>query len=219
MAPVPPARGRRNLRVVAAAAAVLLGAVGAAALVNVGAGDSPTKAAATTANDTTTTGSTTVPCEPLPYQPCGDPPAPHTDGTACIADHDDYDEDPVNGCEATPDLFEEGAELSEELEANLVPADDVDTYDLKVTDNFQIDCSGEIHVELTAPAGVSMRVTVLDGTDELGSAVSGDGEPAEVSVRDPNCGSNDDSTLSVRVQSVGSDRTDERYVLSERGSF
>ncbi|HEX6421227.1 MAG TPA: serine/threonine-protein kinase, partial [Acidimicrobiales bacterium] len=42
-------------------------------------------------------------CTDLPYQPCGRPPAPHTDGSSCIDDHDDYDGIAANGCEAAPD--------------------------------------------------------------------------------------------------------------------
>lgn len=161
----------------------------------------------------------TAPCVPLPYQPCGEDAAPNTDGQACLEGFDDYDDDAATGCEAEADPLPTGAELDGELTANLVPADDVDTYRLVVEDRFQFDCGGAVHVTLTSPDGVSQRLRVLDGDDELGTTVSGDGEPATVTIRDPNCGRDDSTTLTVTVESVGSDRSAEDYLLEARGSF
>ncbi len=70
---------------------------------------------------------TSTDCVPQPYQPCGGPIAPFTDGTRCTDDHADYDGQPANGCEATPDT-QDGTTFSRRLSANLVPADDVDRY-------------------------------------------------------------------------------------------
>jgi hypothetical protein len=168
---------------------------------------------------TTTAAPTTTTCAALPYQPCGKEPAPHTDGTRCLDSFADYDDDPATGCEAEPDDVPDGSRLDTVVSANLVPAEDVDTYELPVDDRFQFDCGGEVHVTLTAPVGTSQRVTVLGGTDELGTAVSGDGEPATVTIGDPNCGSDDGGTLTVRVTSVGSDRSALHYELAESGSF
>src|SRR5690606_13590522 len=70
-------RRHRMAAVLGIAAAVALVATGATVLLTADDED----AAATT---TTTTGPA---CEPLPYQPCGSPPAPNTDGTQCVDDH------------------------------------------------------------------------------------------------------------------------------------
>ena len=43
--------------------------------------------------------------------------------------------------------------------------------------------------------------------------------PATVTVGDPDCLSNDATTLRVRVESVGSDRTAENYTIEVSGSF
>ena len=75
----------------------------------------------------------------------------------------------ADGCEAVADDHLTNDPLDGSLFANLVPTDDEDTYLLKVSDKFQFDCGGEVHVTLTAPAGVSQRVTVLAATDVLGT--------------------------------------------------
>ena len=174
----------------------------------------PPRVTTTTAKATTTTT-----CDPLPFQPCGGKPAPNTDGKACLTGFADYDGDATNGCEAAADRLTPDSPLVGTVSANLVPADDVDTYLLDVGDGFQLTCNGRLEVTLTAPVGVSQRVTVLDGTTELGTAVSGDGEPATVTIGDPDCLFDDATTLQVRVESVGSDRSPRSYTLVASGSF
>jgi hypothetical protein len=221
-APTPPTGWWRDRRALGAAVIAVL-AIGALVglLASRGADGGEALRGPGTAGSTTTTAAptTTTTCAALPYQPCGQAPAPHTDGRACTEDHADYDEDPANGCEAGPDDLADGSTLDAALSANLVPAGDVDTYELPVEDRFQFDCGGAVHVTLTAPIGTSQRVTVLDGTDQLGTAVSGDGEPATVTIGDPNCGSDDGGTLTVRVTSIGSDRSAANYELTESGWF
>jgi hypothetical protein len=209
---------RARRRPLAIAAAVLAGLVGIGAAVAVATGSDGNggRLAPTT---TEVPPSTSEPCQPLPYRPCGEERAPNTDGATCLDGYDDYDGDRANGCEAEADGLADGAPLDRELRANLVPSDDVDTYELEVTDNFQLTCDGELRVTLTAPAGTSMRVSVADGDDELASAVSGDGEPATATIREPNCFSNDDGTLLVTVSSIGTDRSPEDYLLEVSGSF
>jgi hypothetical protein len=207
-------------RVLAAVGVAVLAGAAVVGLVATGGVDGAGPRRRPTAPGTTTTAApTTTTCAALPYQPCGKEPAPHTDGTRCLDSFADYDDDPATGCEAEPDDVPDGSRLDTVVSANLVPAEDVDTYELPVDDRFQFDCGGEVHVTLTAPVGTSQRVTVLDGTDELGTAVSGDGEPATVTIGDPNCGSDDGGTLTVRVTSVGSDRSALHYELAESGSF
>jgi serine/threonine protein kinase len=215
-APIAVHRRRRNL------ALALLAAIGALAIGSalvLASRDGSNADASAPSPATTPTTPTTAPCTPLPYQPCGEEPAPNTDGTACLEGFADLDGDPATGCEAPIIGPPDGALLARPIIANLVPADDVDTYRLEVVDRFQFDCGGEVHVTLTAPPSLTQRVTVLDDGEAVGTAVSGDGEPATVSIRDPNCGANDSRTLQVRVESVGSDRSSDTYRLETRGTF
>ena len=53
----------------------------------------------------TPTTPTTAPCVDLPYQPCGSPPAPNTDGRVCLAGFYDVDGDPTTGCEVRSDTL------------------------------------------------------------------------------------------------------------------
>ncbi|MCU1353400.1 MAG: hypothetical protein JWM05_2609, partial [Acidimicrobiales bacterium] len=163
---------------------------------------------------------TTAPCRPLPYQPCGRPAAPGTDGKRCIDARADYDGDPRNGCEAVPDDRREGSTIDGELTANLVPASDVDTYVVPVQDRPQLFCDGRLHVRLTAPRGASQRLTVrtADGV-VLGSAGSTDGSPGEVALKDPSCLADDSTTLDLSVASIGPVRTAARYRLETSGSY
>ena len=212
--------GRRpGARLAFAAILVLLGIGAALAIATGGDGNggrlAPPQASTTTAAPTTTTER----CDPLPYLPCGGTKAPHTDGTRCRHGFADYDGKEPNGCEAQADPYNGTTSLDDELRANLVPANDLDSYRLPVDDKAQIFCDGAVHVTLTSPPGVSQKLTVLRGGDVVGTAVSGDGSEATVSVKDPHCGSNDTGTLRVRVSSVGSDRSAEDYVLTRSGSF
>lgn len=213
-------RPGRTRTVVGAVALALLVAAAAVAIVT-GADDNGGRLSGSQTSSSTSTkaSSTTRACTPLPYQPCGEQPAPGTDGTRCLPGFADYDDDKANGCEAKADDLATDAPLDGSLVANLVPADDADTYLLEVSDRFQFDCGGEVHVTLTAPAGLSQRITVLRGTTEVGTAVSGDGEPATVTIGDPNCGSDDSEVLRVRVESVGSDRSPSNYSLRATGTY
>ena len=162
--------------------------------------------------------SSTTPCSPLPYQACGSPPAPFTDGTRCIDDHADYDADPTNGCEAVPDSVD-GTTLTSSLTANLVPASDIDRYPFHVSDSFQLFCDGALHVNLTAPAGVSMRLELVENGTPRTSVVSTDGRTATATLDDPSCWSDDSTDLQARVSWVGDARSAEPYRLSRSGSF
>jgi hypothetical protein len=145
-----------------------------------------------------------VPCQRLPYQPCSQPqPAPFTDGRQCIQDHADYDGNPANGCEAAPDALN-GTTLiaGTPLSANLVPATDVDTYRLKITDRFQLLCDGAVTIKLTAPAGTADRVELLRGTVVEASAVSADGVTGTAVFHDPSCLHDDGGWYTVRVSSI-----------------
>lgn len=177
------------------------------------------------AADTTTAtdGATTTTCPSLPYQPCGAArPAPGTDGTRCLPDFADYDDDPANGCEAAGDgladntPFPEGADP---IEGTIVPRDDVDTFAMRVGDGYQLLCDGQFTVTLTAPAGMTLRLEVLDGEQVLGQTTSADGVPASVRLREQECLASDARTLTARVSPIGSDRTGARYQLERSGSF
>jgi len=164
------------------------------------------------------TSPSTVACQPLAYQACGQPAAPFTNGVACVGDHADYDGDPANGCEAAPDTVD-GTTLTRSLTANLVPADDIDRYPFHVSDSFQLLCDGALDVSLTAPAGAAMRLEVLHDGTPLGSAVSRDGHRATVTLDDPSCLGDDGTDLQARVSWVDRARTAAPYTLSRSGSY
>ncbi|MEY2590608.1 MAG: eukaryotic-like serine/threonine-protein kinase [Acidimicrobiaceae bacterium] len=207
-------RRRRTLTLAAATSGALAVAALAAAAVYVRRDDRASGAAAAPA----TTAVPTTLCETLPYQPCGQPAAPGTDGVACIDGRADYDRVLANGCEAVPDQLD-GTQLDGELAANLVPADDVDEYPFVVGDHIQLTCNGTITVTLTAPKGVSMRLEVLRKGEVLGTAVSADGQPGATRIGDPSCLGDDSGTLVARVTSIGSDRSASDYTLTRTGSF
>lgn len=163
--------------------------------------------------------STTAPCTPLPYRPCGEPAAPHTDGRRCIDDHADYDGDAGNGCEAAPD-GRDGTELIDRIAATIVPADDVDRYPLVIDDEGDLGCNNTFRLALTAPAGTALRLELLDDEGEVvDETTSADGVPAELAVQDPRCFRSDAGGYLAQVTPIGSDRSAERYVLTRRGSF
>jgi hypothetical protein len=157
-------------------------------------------------------------CTPLAYQPCGQPVAPFTNGVACTDDHADYDGNVANGCEASPDTLD-GTSLTHSISANLVPATDIDRYPFHVSDHFQILCNGALHVTLTAPAGAAMRLEVVRKGAPIATAISTEGEPAVVTLKDPSCFGDNTTDLEARVSWVGTARTGASYTLSRSGSY
>lgn len=157
-------------------------------------------------------------CTDLPYQPCGAPPAPFTDGVRCLAERADYDGVAANGCEAVPDDLD-GRPLERTLRANLVPAGDIDRYPTPVSDRADLFCDGTVEVSLTAPAGTAMRLDLLAGDELLDTAVSRDGATATVAAVEPGCLTDDTATLTARVSWVGDTRSAGSYELNRSGSF
>lgn len=209
---------RSRPRRMAVGAAVAALAVGTTLAVLAGGDGDDTSSPGETPAPTTTT---ETPCEDLPYRPCGEEPAPSTNGSTCLAGFYDYDEEADNGCEAEPDGRSPESPLRDELRANIVPTDDVDTYPMPVNDDFQVQCDGRLDVSLTAPEGAIQRLTVLDTDgDSLGTALSSDGEPATVTLREPNCFRNDSAELRARVEAApGSTPAAGEYVLTKRGGY
>ncbi len=152
-------RGRR--RRVAAGAAVALLTVGA--VVAVATGRDGNGGALASPSTTAPLTFATEPCQDLPFQPCGEDPAPNTDGRRCLDGFADYDEDPANGCEAEPDDLPEGTELIDEISANLVPADDVDTFVVNVRDNVRTS-RATAHDHAHRAGGVTQRVSLFDAS-------------------------------------------------------
>jgi len=171
---------------------------------------------------------TTAPCTDLPYQPCGSPPAPNTDGRACLAGYFDVDGDPATGCEVLSDTLN-GTTLTTSITANLVPADAVDRYPFVVEhDDNPITgflgnpfCDNVLQLTLTSPAGVSMRLDVLGpGPSPLGSAVSADGVTATVRLPQPDCSIREaDLHLVAQVSWSGTARSGADYTLTRKGSW
>lgn len=215
LAPRGPGGPRTSPAVRAAVAAVTaLLVVALIALVLIGRHGGPVDASAATPTSTVTS----VACHDLPYQPCGRPAAPFTDGSVCVENHADYDGDRANGCEAAPDTLD-GTPLGSRLVANLVPADDVDRYPFHVDDHFHLTCDGTLVVGVTGPAGTAVRLEVLQGASVLGQAVSTDGAPAKVSLVEPSCLADDSADLVARVSWVGDARSAAGYTLTRSGSY
>jgi hypothetical protein len=158
-------------------------------------------------------------CTPLPYQPCGQPPAPFTDGRVCLAGRADFDGNPDNGCEAASD-YVPGTVLESHrpILANLVPADAVDTFRTNVHDNLFDLCLGQFHVTLTAPPGVTDRVEIMRGGEVLARAVSHDLQPATASAAEPSCFQDNSGWLTVRVTAVQG-RSAVDFRLTRSGSW
>jgi len=161
----------------------------------------------------------TTTCVPLPYQPCGKPTAPFTDGRVCTNNHADYDTKPENGCEAAPDAVD-GRPLETTIQANLVPTTDTDSYPLHVDDNFSFSCDGRVDLTLTGPKESTLVLEVLQGNSVIGQATSRDGSAGRVTLREPNCGGDDVADLSVRVRaSKGATPSAASYKITRTGNF
>ncbi|HVN50892.1 MAG TPA: serine/threonine-protein kinase [Acidimicrobiales bacterium] len=211
------APGGRLVPALAGAATVLLVAVIAAGVAVVRRDEqSSARPSSSTTVAPTTSGAPR--CTPLPYQPCGSPPAPYTDGRKCLDDHADYDGNRADGCEAAPDNVD-GTTLKNPISANLVPAGDVDRYPFHLSQHFHLFCDGQVDVTLTAPAGVSMRLEVLADGRSQGDAVSTDGDPATVTVQPDSCFGGSGADLVAVVSWVGSARSAADYVLERHGSW
>jgi hypothetical protein len=157
-----------------------------------------------------------APCEDRPYQPCGQPVAVGTDGTACLPGNADYDGDALNGCEAVSDTAT-GEPFLSRISANLVPADAVDEFPFRVDHSLNLFCDNVLEVSLTAPSGATMRLDVLSEGEILGTAVSTDGVMATVDLDQPDCFGDANRDLVARVSWVGERRTGENYLLTRRG--
>jgi hypothetical protein len=158
-------------------------------------------------------------CVALPYQPCGQSqPAPFTDGSDCIDDHDDYDRAWENGCEAVPD-DQDGRPLDRVVSANIVPADDVDSYPMEVEDHLHLLCDGSVELRLEAPPGIALSLEVYEDDRPVETAKATVDAPAVVTLGETECGGDDKTTLDVVVRPLGTDRVATDYVLSRSGSF
>jgi hypothetical protein len=158
----------------------------------------------------------TAPCQPLPYQPCGQPAAPFTDGRACLPGHGDFDGLAADGCEAASD-YVAGMELTPQdpVHANLVPADAVDVFSASVETGRLHLCVTPLRVTLTAPSGVADRVEILSAGSVVAGAVSRDRRPATASTSRLSCFRDQGGSFTVRVTAVqGQTAADFRLVRS-----
>jgi hypothetical protein len=206
----PPSQVPRRRWVVATVAAVV--ALVTAAVVVAVAGDRDPEASLEAAP-------AAEPCTDRPYQPCGqDAPAPFTDGDQCIQEHADYDGDAANGCEAAPHPNED-RELVDVVEGNIVPADDVDRYEVQVEDKLQVLCDGTLEFRLESPAGMMLGLEVLQDGEVIGQDTTVDSAPATVTLNESQCGGDDATTLEVVVRPMGDERVAEDYRLTRDGNF
>ena len=221
---------RRHRTLVLGGAAVVLALLlvgGAVALLT---GDGGPDASATPTTTTTTappsTPTTVPPCEPKPFQRCRPdgtlaPPYPNSDGDTCDEGYEDYDDYPLNGCEAGPDDLDDPTVLTAddpEVEGTIVPRDDVDRFVLPVDDGFDLTCSGRLTITLSAPSAMTMELEVRRDGQRVGREISAEGRDAVVELGEA-CGSDDTGELDVSVRAVGSDRSPEPYTLRRDGGF
>ncbi len=162
---------------------------------------------------------TTVPCTPLPYQPCGQPLAANTDGRYCLPGFADFNQLAADGCEAQSH-YQAGAELGlrEPINANLVPAGSTDTFRTHVSDNFWDLCQGKVRVTLAAAPGTTDEVQLIQDGKVIASVVSIGGRPATATANEPSCLGDDSGWLTVAVSGMsGQSATDFR--LTRSGSW
>lgn len=215
------AAGRRGWKVTAAAMAVVLLAAGVATAVvvdrpgkrRVGAPPDPRAAPSTAPATTTTT------CTPLKYQPCGQGPAPGTNGVSCLPGHADLDGDPTDGCEAVSD-YQPGQALAigQAVRANLVPASAVDTFQAQVSENLLSLCLTKYKVTLLAPEGTTDQVEILRDGEVLASATSTDLHPGTASASKPSCFQTGSADVTVQVSDL-SGASAEDFTLFSTGSW
>jgi hypothetical protein len=149
-----------------------------------------------------TSPATTI-CAPLPYQPCGQGPAPHTDGLRCLPGWYDVDGNAADGCEATADgVDHQPLVAGHVLEANLVPVGEIDSYPMVVKGGGFFSCGPSVTATLQSPPGVTDQVRIFDGFKILATATSIDGQPATASVAKPSCFGSDAEHLTVTVSAV-----------------
>jgi hypothetical protein len=155
----------------------------------------------------------------LAYQPCGQAPAPGTDGTQCLPGRADFDGNPLNGCEAVSD-YRLGTELrtGTAVLANLVPAGAVVTFPTHVNDNILDFCTGQFRVTLTAPPGVTEKVEIVRAGKVLASAVSQSLQPATASAGEPSCFHDNSGWLTVRVSAISGQSADD-FRLTRNSSW
>ena len=149
----------------------------------------------------------------LPYQPCGQPePAPHTDGARCLADHEDYDGDPENGCEAVPDRAGDTL-LVDDVRATIVPSDDVDVYTIAPEVVTARPCGEPLALTLVAPAGMDLRLEVVSGGAVLDEATTAPDRPAVVMLGPERCAAAETGVLEAVVTPLRDGRVAEPYLL------
>jgi eukaryotic-like serine/threonine-protein kinase len=144
------------------------------------------------------------------------PPGGSAQPGACPDGTADYDGDPGNGCEAVQDDLD-GAVLSDQIQANIVPARDMDRYAVEVNEPGP-GCQGTVTLTLDVPAGMELELIVLGGGMSLGSARGTADAPALVSLGAERC----DETgvpfsLAAEVRPVGEARVADPYLLQVTG--
>ena len=209
-----PDRRRGRVRTALTLGAALALAAGVVAAVAVGLGASPSGARGA--------GRQAASCVALAYQPCGSPPAPHTDGAGCDPGWYDLDGVAANGCEAHSD-YVAGTALTADspITANLVPASATDTFTTHVSGDSLALCWGSLNVTLTAPPQAAEQLTVWHGGSQVAHAVSTDGAPATATVSKPSClgGDAEDLTLSVTAVAGTGTATAADFTLSRDGGW
>ena len=94
-----------------------------------------------------------APCTPLPYQPCGGPPRPSPTATRAPPCTPTTTPSPPTAARRRPTPSPTVRRSLAAWTANLVPADDVDTFAMHVVDRFQLFCDGLLRVDAHRACG------------------------------------------------------------------
>ena len=144
------------------------------------------------------------------------PPGGSASPGTCREGTADYDGDPGNGCEATQDDVD-GSDLRSRIEANIVPARDVDRYRVQVSEPGP-GCPGTVMVTLDVPDGMELELVVLGDEVSLGSARGTSAMPAAVSLGAERCDETGTPlSLAAEVRPVGEARVAAPYLLQVTG--
>ena len=108
--------------------------------------------------------------------------------------------------------------LDQVVSANIVPADDVDTYPMEVEDHLHLLCDGTVELVLEAPPGMALSPEVYDDDRPIESATATAETPGVITLGEAECGGDEDDPRRGD-QPLGTDRVATDYVLSRTGSF
>jgi hypothetical protein len=88
------------------------------------------------------------------------------------------------------------------LSANLVPVTAVDAFQAQIAESLFHFCFNKFRVTLTAPAGTTDQVQIIDNGDVLATVTSSDQEPATATASKPSCFASGSVPVTIQVTDV-----------------